>query len=325
MKIILKNFICAVFALLLINTCYAIPREGKFVRAVALTRGGSETAFTWHAPSISTFKVWVQIPKGGSATNALYHIYPNGNSVGNLSCSSTDAIYPCIEIAVNQATHQGKWIQLVLNNNINTAWQFNQNGFVSVNASNISSTEFLSASMLSFEDFSVLSIGQTYQGGIIFYLDDTGKHGLVAAPNDIVDASGNPIYAAWGYIEIVHPTTMQPIYTQTAIGTGQANTTAIVNVLTGGYAANLTNDLVLGGYSDWYLPSNDELNLMYIRIGQGAPAPLTNVGMFASGSYWSSSNTSAYSSWSWTVHFGGGYQLMDLNAYGHLVRAIRSF
>jgi hypothetical protein len=79
--------------------------------------------------------------------------------------------------------------------------------------------------------------------------------------------------------------------TATAVGTGKANTTAIVTVQgVGSYAAKLCDDLVIGAYSDWYLPSKDELDLMYKNIGQGAAAPLTNIGGFsASNYYWTSS------------------------------------
>jgi hypothetical protein len=50
------------------------------------------------------------------------------------------------------------------------------------------------------------------------------------------------------------------------LGTGNANTNTVVsNQGAGNYAAKLCSDLVLGSYSDWYLPSKDELNKLFLN------------------------------------------------------------
>lgn len=70
----------------------------------------------------------------------------------------------------------------------------------------------------------------------------------------------------------------------TAIGTGQQNTIDIVaqsGNLAASSAAAYANDYTSGGYSDWFLPSIDELTAMYTYK--------TEIGGFTSGSYWSSS------------------------------------
>lgn len=93
------------------------------------------------------------------------------------------------------------------------------------------------------------SIGESYGGGIIFYIDASGVHGLVRASSDL----GSTNVVAWGCGGINIPGT------STSIGSGQANTTAIVNACsTPGIAARLCDDLVLNGFSDWFLPSRDE-------------------------------------------------------------------
>ena len=131
-----------------------------------------------------------------------------------------------------------------------------------------------------------LSIGDTYQGGIIFYLDASGCHGLIAAPGDqstgirwyagtfgLAQAKGDGIYAGKANTSII-------IAAQVAIGDDGDN-----------YAARLCNELQIieGGttYVDWYLPSKYELNLMYENIGLGNALGLGNVGNLAN-FYWSS-------------------------------------
>ncbi len=96
-------------------------------------------------------------------------------------------------------------------------------------------------------------IGESFGGGKIFYIDGTGMHGLIAATTDQAET-------IWG----CYGTDVQGTFT--AIGTGQANTTAIINTcLWPGIAAQVCNDLVLNGYDDWFLPSKDELNQMYVQ------------------------------------------------------------
>jgi Protein of unknown function (DUF1566) len=89
------------------------------------------------------------------------------------------------------------------------------------------------------------------------------------------------------------------IPTSTAIGTGNANTNSIVSIQgAGNYAAKLCADLVLNGYSDWYLPSKDELNELFNSRG-------LNYGLVWE-FYWSS--TQDDSNYSWGQDFGSGFQ-----------------
>jgi len=148
------------------------------------------------------------------------------------------------------------------------------------------------------------AIGQSYGGGIIFYLDGTGLHGLISAPTD---QSTGAHCGCWGVLIGG---------TGTAIGTGQANTTLIVNgCLESGIAARICNDLVLNGYSDWFLPSKDELNQIYLQK--------TAIGGFASNEYWSSSEDSA--DYAWFQYFSTGYQNLDYKSSAYYVRAVRAF
>ncbi len=158
-----------------------------------------------------------------------------------------------------------------------------------------------------------LAIGDNYCGGIIAYILVSGDpgyvagqtHGLIAAPGD---QSTGILWWNGSYI-----TTGA---TGTAIGTGAANTTAIVaSQGAGSYAAKLCDDLVLNGYSDWYLPSRDELNKLYLNKRA--------VGGFATYFYWSSSEDYAY--YAWYQYFGVGSQYFDIKFNYFHVRAVRAF
>jgi hypothetical protein len=119
-------------------------------------------------------------------------------------------------------------------------------------------------------DATKLIIGQEYQGGIIFYIDASGQHGLIAAQSD---QSTEIIWSKeWKTITGV---------TGKEIGSGRRNTDIIVAKLgAGNYAAKLCYDLVRKGYSDWFLPSKDELIQLYLNKDK--------VGGFAGEYYWSS-------------------------------------
>jgi hypothetical protein len=106
----------------------------------------------------------------------------------------------------------------------------------------------------------------------------------------------------------------------TAIGTGEQNTTDIVaRCTTVGIAARRANDLVLGGKSDWFLPSRDELNQMYIRR--------TAIGGFTIDDphyYWSSSESGYNSAWPQHFNFGSQYHFASKNLTAS-VRPVRAF
>jgi len=160
--------------------------------------------------------------------------------------------------------------------------------------------------------FNGICVGSTYQGGIIFWLDGNGG-GLIAAPSD--QSSG----AQWGCYG-----TLISGADGTAIGTGNQNTIDIeAGCTTTGIAADICANLTLGGYSDWFLPSKDELNKMYLNIGQGNALGLGNVGGFANYYYWSSTEDNA--DLAKNQSFTNGYQHFNYKNNSFNVRAVRAF
>jgi hypothetical protein len=162
-----------------------------------------------------------------------------------------------------------------------------------------------------------LCIGSNFEGGIIFWLDGNGG-GLIAAPSD------QSSDAEWGCYQ-----TLIAGADGTAIGTGTQNTIDIINdscTSSNGSptAADICANLTLGGYSDWFLPSKDELNEMYLNIGQGNALGLGNIGGFANGSYWSSTKRVNFK-FAWIQIFNNGFQGYGWKNDFLLVRAVRAF
>ena len=133
-----------------------------------------------------------------------------------------------------------------------------------------------------------LSIGDYYQGGIIFYIDETGNHGLIVSTSDLGEAP-------WGCPGVLIDGT------QWELGTGATNTKTILRKCSQvGTAADIVADLVVMDtvsgnknnkgdgkkYQDWYLPSIDELYTLLIMVHESTDPVLVN--LFPTGGYWTS-------------------------------------
>lgn len=132
----------------------------------------------------------------------------------------------------------------------------------------------------------VYSIGDTGPaGGIVFYVTEGGTHGLEAAAAN----AGSGIRWNNGHDTI---TAASAVVT----GYGKANTGTIIAAqgdTVSSYAAGLARGYTGGGYTDWHLPSRDELNLMYVNLKCAVPEQ----GNFGNYYYWSSSEYDAAAAW----------------------------
>jgi hypothetical protein len=147
-------------------------------------------------------------------------------------------------------------------------------------------------------------IGDNMHGGLIFYLDESGEHGLVCTTSDQIESP-------WGCANVVGAGGR-------TIGTGMQNTIDIVlSCPSEGYAAKTCYDLVLNGYDDWFLPSIDELNLMCSNLYEH------NLGGFYGNYYWSSSQYDASSSY--TNNFLYNSTATRSKSDTARVRAVRAF
>jgi hypothetical protein len=163
-------------------------------------------------------------------------------------------------------------------------------------------------------NFTTLSTGQAGPGGGIVFFDKGNANGGWQYLETATSDQGTDI--EWGCIGISIPGT------QSIVGSGEANTSLIV----GGcnevsFAAKICDDLSLGGQTDWFLPSSDELNLMHKNLY------LNNQGNFNTWNafYWSSSERQY--NIAWLIHFDDGSVDNFGNGKSHknYVRAVRAF
>ena len=163
--------------------------------------------------------------------------------------------------------------------------------------------------------YPIHSIGESYGGGIVFYVYDGGQHGLIASTTD---QSGGMRWYAGSYTNTM-------AYGD-GLGAGETNTALII--ANQGYGDGATNasrlcheySVVDGGttYGDWYLPSKYELNLLYLQ---------RNVvgGFSANNWYWTSTEADNVNAWVQAFGNGGQGGSNKSNVGTNAVRAIRSF
>jgi len=129
----------------------------------------------------------------------------------------------------------------------------------------------------------------------------------------LISAKGGVGYTGtWGCEGVAVPGTL------TAVGTGEANTTLLANGCSdASIAAHFCENLVHNGYDDWFLPSKDELNLMWVNRNLA-------VDLFSAAARWSSSQNDGNTAWAQEFDDIGN-KITDAKNSELGVRAIRAF
>jgi hypothetical protein len=167
--------------------------------------------------------------------------------------------------------------------------------------------------------FTTLSVGQAGPGGgIVFFNKGNSTGGWQYLETAISDQSTG---CEWGCLGTSIPGT------QFTVGSGESNTSLIVaGCNEASFAAQICDNLSLGGQTDWFLPSRDEFYLMYRNLH------LNNQGNFnSSAGYWSSTEVDA--SLAWYFYFSNGNASSSYKSpipiispnISYYVRAVRAF
>jgi len=154
--------------------------------------------------------------------------------------------------------------------------------------------------------FSISLVGGIGPGGGYVFFDkgnnNDGWQYLEAAP------ANTEFTTQWGHLGI------DISGTGTVVGTGRQNT----HLIGSGNAAQLCTQLTINGLTGWFLPSKDELDLMYKIL------KVKDLGDLKDTWYWSSSQDDS-NRHAWGQNFTNGYRSANSKSSTNSVRAIRAF
>ena len=300
-----------------------------FIKTETDPTGGSSYTITGTSQLMSVpFAMYAKSSGNGITTDQSDAIVANTAKVGY-----ADALVSAnTDVAANTA--KVGYTEAAVSANTDVAANTSKVGITAVQASaitdntakySINEVDALIANLQSQINNLTPGVGDFYGGGVIFYIFESGDtgyvagetHGLIAAVQD--QSSGirwyNGSYGTTGA-------------TATTIGTGSANTDAIIaaqGAIETSYAAGVARAYTGGGFTDWFLPSKVELNKMYLnRVIINIRASANGGSNFSINYYWSS--TESGNNVAWSQGFPNGSQIY----YGGKdftisVRAVRAF
>ena len=211
-----------------------------------------------------------------------------------------------------------------------TGLDFDTDYTFTVTATNSFGTSESSSASDSASPSAQVGVGDYYEGGIVFYELVSGDQGYVSGQRtglimsiEELAASGVPFnpngtqYVWWG---------MDTDETYQDIGYGLANTNIIVNEFgdaSNDYAAELAQDYSYDGYSDWYLPSSDELAEIVAVKNTVFPAALSNGGSSYTSTFYWSSYACCYTNKAYVINMGNESLTANNAGNSNRARAIR--
>jgi hypothetical protein len=162
-------------------------------------------------------------------------------------------------------------------------------------------------------------LGESFGGGIVFYVYDNGKHGLIIAAEDQSTGINASTFTSSNCC-----TTTNAF--RDGVNAGMSNTERIILTQgSGNYAASLAANYKGGGFGDWYLPSIAELKLIILNKKYIMSTFLNPLDQFKM--YWSSNENPTNNQQMWN-----NYLTIDLGKFttkyantSTRVRAIRAF